>query len=617
MRCGESFSIALALAAILGILSATSQAQARKDLSELGKQTAAAEEQLDAGAITEAATSAREIQTALAKLVAENSDAGFRRSARRIYQRLSELHLSLELEGETLDLLPSWKELTEKKMPPSEENGVSFSKDVAPWLLAKCGNCHVDQSRGEFSMRSFVSLRRGTPAGVVVFPGSPRDSRLVEVIASGDMPRGGGKVTTAELDELKAWIAQGAKFDGPDVSAPLREYAFAAGSSDSAMQVTRATGDEKVSFLEDVAPILLENCNGCHVGARQASGGLRMDNFQQILTGGDAGAMITAGRPGESLLVRKIRGEAGRRMPAGGRPALSAEQIDAIETWISEGAKYDGTDPAQALTSESEAKWAATASHDALFARRQQQALEQWSRVQPDDSPNVVVLDDLVLVGELPERQMREVGEEFKKAAETIRTRFAVPKSQPLTRGGLSVFVVNTRYDYSEFGQMIESRELPRSWRSHWSRQGPQVYSVALVDAGWTEEEAPAHALHALSGAYFGSYPTVPYWFAEGAARLTVINQFRRGSGLVAAWQAGSASALQRLGSTTELLDDKLDEEVAGQAGLRVAAIVFDRRNRRRYEKFLTALQEGKSFETAFAANYGPLEPFVKRVLGK
>lgn len=617
MRCGKSYLVTLALAALLCLLSETSHAQARKELSELGRQTAAAEKQLEAGAVSEAATATRAIQAALEKLVAESSDAGVKRNARRVYQRLSELHLSLELEGETLDALPSWKEFTEKKMEPTDTSGVSFAKDLAPWLLAKCGNCHVEQSRGEFSMRSFASLRRGTTAGVVLFPGSPRESRLVEVIASGDMPRGGGKVTTAELDELKAWIAQGAKFDGPDASAPLREYAFAAGSNDSRVKVTRANGDEQISFLEDVAPILLENCNGCHVGARQASGGLRMDNFQQILSGGDGGAMIAAGRPGESLLVQKIRGEAGRRMPAGGRSPLSSEQIAAIETWVSEGAKYDGVDPAQSLASESEAKWAASASHEELFARRQEQALKQWSRVQPDDRPNVVVLSDLVVVGGMPEVQLRDVGEEFKQAAETISARFAVPKGQPLTRGGLSVFLVSSRYDYSEFGQMIESRELPRSWQSHWSRQGPQVYAVALVDEGWTEDDAPAHALHALAGAYFGSYSTVPYWFAEGAARLTVINEFRRGSDLVASWQAGSASALQRLSSTSELLNDKLDEEVAGQAGLRVAAIVFDRRNRRRYEKFLAALQEGKSFETAFAANYGPLEPFVKRVLGK
>ncbi len=97
-----------------------------------------------------------------------------------------------------------------------------------------------------------------------------------------------------------------------------------------AAPVKRATGKETVSFAKDIAPILLQNCNGCHIDAMQVRGGLRMDNFALLLKGGDTGAIVEGGKSAMSLLVRKLKGEEGQRMPAGGRPPLSDEQITLI-----------------------------------------------------------------------------------------------------------------------------------------------------------------------------------------------------------------------------------------------------------------------------------------------
>ena len=74
-------------------------------------------------------------------------------------------------------------------------------------------------------MATFNDLMKGPPEGTVIFPGSDTGSRLVEVIESGDMPRGGVKVSPAQLASLKKWISEGAKFDGPNPDAPLASYA--------------------------------------------------------------------------------------------------------------------------------------------------------------------------------------------------------------------------------------------------------------------------------------------------------------------------------------------------------------------------------------------------------
>ena len=44
----------------------------------------------------------------------------------------------------------------------------------------------------------------------------PAGSHFIEVIESGEMPKGGLKVSDSELKTLKQWIADGAKFDGDD-----------------------------------------------------------------------------------------------------------------------------------------------------------------------------------------------------------------------------------------------------------------------------------------------------------------------------------------------------------------------------------------------------------------
>lgn len=95
---------------------------------------------------------------------------------------------------------------------PVLAQGVSFSKQVAPLLTAKCGGCHISGRRGGFQFTSYEALMK---TGMVQ-KGQAGSSRIVEVIETGDMPRGGGKVSKDELNTLTSWIDAGAPFDGPD-----------------------------------------------------------------------------------------------------------------------------------------------------------------------------------------------------------------------------------------------------------------------------------------------------------------------------------------------------------------------------------------------------------------
>jgi hypothetical protein len=99
---------------------------------------------------------------------------------------------------------------------------------------------------------------------------------------------------------------------------------------------TPSDADER-SFRGSVAPILESRCVRCH-GGIATKGGLSLATAEALRKGGDSGPAIEAGKPDESLLLEKIGGET-PEMPKGSAP-LSAREIEAIRTWIADGASW-------------------------------------------------------------------------------------------------------------------------------------------------------------------------------------------------------------------------------------------------------------------------------------
>jgi WD40 repeat protein len=108
-----------------------------------------------------------------------------------------------------------------------------------------------------------------------------------------------------------------------------------------------ARGDEEapVSFLKDVAPILVQNCIACH-NPKKSESKYVMTTFGQFAKGGQQGEGVTLepGDPEASLLVELIRPGGEPRMPYKQDP-LAPDKIATIERWVKQGAKYDGASP--------------------------------------------------------------------------------------------------------------------------------------------------------------------------------------------------------------------------------------------------------------------------------
>ena len=119
--------------------------------------------------------------------------AALRKSLSRIHDQLTREKIELP------DLPPAGLSAKVGKKQSPAADKISFTKQVAPVLVNRCGNCHVKRARGDLSMASYAQLIKGGKDGIVVQPGSGKGSRLYEVIESGDMPRGGGTVLPEEL----------------------------------------------------------------------------------------------------------------------------------------------------------------------------------------------------------------------------------------------------------------------------------------------------------------------------------------------------------------------------------------------------------------------------------
>src|SRR4051794_36631412 len=90
---------------------------------------------------------------------------------------------------------------------------VSFSKDVAPILAAKCMKCHAEAPMmGNLDLRSLASALKGGQHGPAIAPGNAASSRLYQHLTGQQQPQMplGGKLTDAEIATFKSWIDSGA-----------------------------------------------------------------------------------------------------------------------------------------------------------------------------------------------------------------------------------------------------------------------------------------------------------------------------------------------------------------------------------------------------------------------
>ena len=96
------------------------------------------------------------------------------------------------------------------------ERKVDYARDVRPILEKYCYDCHgPKQQFSGLRLDRKDSVQNGGFSGQIVIPGDAEGSRMFRMISGIDgmpMPIGDPKPTRADIDVIRRWIDQGAKW---------------------------------------------------------------------------------------------------------------------------------------------------------------------------------------------------------------------------------------------------------------------------------------------------------------------------------------------------------------------------------------------------------------------
>jgi mono/diheme cytochrome c family protein len=531
---------------------------------------------------------------------------------RPLIERCTQLKDDLDLEGVDVSgiTIPVVKaarpEPTSPATPPGKPAarpaaGISFTRQVAPLLVTHCGGCHVTGRKGGFQITSYDGLMK---TGVVQ-RGVGDSSRLVEVIETGDMPRGGGKVSPQDLALIVAWINAGAVFDGADPLAALGQAGGVPAAANAGMAATAATaavalkpGD--VSFAFEIAPVLLKNCVGCH-DDDDPEARLSMHTFARFVRGGESGAAFVGGRAGDSLLVRKIKGASGiegQRMPIG-KPPLASDLIALIEKWIDQGARLDMLGPNATLADLAAAGRARSLSHADLRQARFTAAEKLWRRALADETAATATFDDVIVIGNLPESRLDEAAGTVEAAAAGARKQL-IDGDGPLLKGGVACLLFAKAYDYSNFRQAILGEERPKGLTGNAGVSGDVAYGAVILPArndGDSDADLAALAAEQIAAAAFTGRGA-PAWFAQGAGR-TVAAKVAPKAAVVKAWKTEAAESLARLAAPEDFFEGHAGP--VAQAAIGGGFVSALAPSPAKLQAIVAGLDGGAAFDTAFA----------------
>jgi len=115
------------------------------------------------------------------------------------------------------------------------------------------------------------------------------------------------------------------------------------GLEEEVKEVPKITNlNEAVVYTQLVKPILAQKCTSCHNEQKQ-KGKLRLDAPNFLLKGGENGSIISAGKPLDSELIKRLLLEENdeHHMPPKGKTPLTENEISLLHWWIQQGADFN------------------------------------------------------------------------------------------------------------------------------------------------------------------------------------------------------------------------------------------------------------------------------------
>jgi hypothetical protein len=217
---------------------------------------------------------------------------------------------------------------------------VSFIRDVAPILVGKCQACHGPKTtESNYRLDTFESLMRpGDFATAPVTAANLDESGLYQLITADDpesrMPNNGDRLTDPEIQTIAHWIRQGAKFDGQNAAAPLRDqiprdipHAAAPTAYPVEIPITAMafTSDGGQLLVGGYHELLIWDPVAAKLFARV--GNIPQRTFGVAFNAGNSVLAVAGGAPGVSGEVRLIPWEGGPKRDAEPKVVASSDDV--------------------------------------------------------------------------------------------------------------------------------------------------------------------------------------------------------------------------------------------------------------------------------------------------
>ncbi|MCP4787358.1 MAG: hypothetical protein GY903_01435 [Fuerstiella sp.] len=537
--------------------------------------------------------------------------------AKAVIQKVEDRIKELKLADDERDR--TWTALKTALLRAKRAIPVSFEQEVAPIIKDKCLRCHgEDQPRANLRMDTYANMGRGGRSGPLLLPRNPRRSLIMARLtadAEDRMPQGEAQLSDDEIGIIGRWIGGGAAFDGEDVTAPIGQSTMEKKPDKPPVKVVMADGTESVSFKDDVAPWMVNVCMRCHSGANPRSG-YNITTLEQLLSGGDTGSTIVPGDPDGSYIVDLVLRQDPIKMPAGNQVQIKRSQAQALETWIKEGAHFDGVDGKATLRSlvptEEELASAKLAAMSVIeFSdRRIEQAESTWKRVAPREDAKSVTSENLHVYGNLPESRLEEFSRWGEEQVASMTSRYKLPGGAKPWRGRLIVYATKDRFDYEEFNTVLLSRRTPRGVSGHSvvSPNFDNVY-VALFDVGDADSADALNAKQLLNSLLAQAYlmrdgGTVPDWLRHGFGLLEC-GAVAESQYLQLAPQKAGASLATISNPATIFDDGTFSPEEVGPVGFLLTRYLINNGGIGKLQQLVGELRTNRNAGRAVQATYG------------
>jgi hypothetical protein len=277
----------------------------------------------------------------------------------------------------------------------------------------------------------------------------------------------------------------------------LAKKADATGKAKTADGKKDSDGSTQIKFSQDIAPILVANCTGCHSGDKAGArrGKLDLTTFEKLQKGTPDHKIVVPGKPAESHLVLRIKGVEEPRMPQGNNGVMSPDAIAKIEQWVKEGAKLDdGIDAKKLVASYAASVEQVRRSKLAKVPPQERDknveaaGLERWKLSGAKVKPEVVRGEHFMMFSNLSSDRASNALKVLDKQPGHLKRYVGLPTTDRVEK--VSLFVFTNRKDFIEFVRSIEKNEIEADTLT-WGQLSVDQPYVAVVDPAGGKKEEP------------------------------------------------------------------------------------------------------------------------------